>query len=227
MSKQKQSTLRQQIEAFKSNKEFINDGFFYFFDWFCNDRSLKNKAVSLMPKVIKFSEIMGVDLDKHYVIFKNNCPMFGTLYDDFRICDIKDEEVVWTVTPKTGHPCRDGLVSEVWGSANDFNEAIVKAESWKDLLLKLQIKSMTPNQIKEQIQEDLITLLEDQVDSQTVSNACQIVIDNLKLLEQKKEGYTEEHLKLAHEFGTKYMKGTVGQAQQYTFEALKKSISNP
>jgi len=138
MSKQKQATLRQQIEAFQSNKEFINDNYFYFFDWFCNNSSLKNKAVSLMPKVIKFSEIMGVDLDKHYVIFKNNCPFNGTLYDDFRICDIKEEDVIWTVIPKSGHRCEDGLVSEVWGRINEFQGPIQKAESWKTLLTKIK-----------------------------------------------------------------------------------------
>lgn len=138
MSKEKQATLRQQIKAFQDNKEFINDNFFYFFDWFCNDTSLKNKATSLMSKVIKFANVMNVDLDTHYVIFKNNCPMFGSLYDDFRICSIDDEEVVWSVIPKTGHEVKDGMLSEVWGRINSFKEPVQKAEDWKTLITTIK-----------------------------------------------------------------------------------------
>ena len=138
MAKQKQPTLRQQIKAFQDSKEFIGDKFFYFFDWFCKDTSLKNKAMSLMPKVIKFAEVMNIDLDAHNVIFKNNCPVFGSLYDDFRICHIKDEEVVWTVTPKTGHRVEDGMLSQVWGRINNFEEPVYTAENWKTLLTTIK-----------------------------------------------------------------------------------------
>jgi hypothetical protein len=38
--------------------------------------------------------------------------------------------------------------------------------------------------------------------------------------ESEKKIYTETDLKKAYEFGVKYTKGTVGQAQEFTFERL-------
>jgi hypothetical protein len=46
--------------------------------------------------------------------------MNGPLYDDFRICDIETGDVIWTVTPKCGHSGK----AEIWGTVNNFKEAI-------------------------------------------------------------------------------------------------------
>lgn len=85
--------LSEWIQRFKSG-EFekpdtttqINAGWF---DWFCRDTSLANKTKK-MGKIIKQIKAGGkVDLETSYVWFKNNCPLSGPLYDDFRIADIE------------------------------------------------------------------------------------------------------------------------------------------
>jgi hypothetical protein len=59
------------------------------FDWFCRDTSLANKTKK-MGNIIKQIKAGGkVDLETSYVWFKNNCPLSGPLYDDFRIADIE------------------------------------------------------------------------------------------------------------------------------------------
>jgi hypothetical protein len=119
------ATLRTQLKAFNNgiiiDHEGVEDNRCYnFYDWFCKDSSLKAKSEKLFKQVRRFAEVFKVDLDKHYVFFKNNCPMRGPLYDDFRICDIESGDVVWNVTPKSGHSSK----AEIWGSRNDFKEAI-------------------------------------------------------------------------------------------------------
>ena len=64
-----------------------------------------------------------------YVFFKNNCPCCGSLYDDFRICDIETGDVIWTVIPSSGF---DGK-AKLWGRENDFEMPIIDG-SWKDIV---------------------------------------------------------------------------------------------
>jgi hypothetical protein len=129
--------LREQLEAFEVGT-FLDDDSFYFYDWFCRDASLNRKAQSLMTKVKKFVKVAQVDLDKTYVFFKNNCPMVGSLYDDFRICDKESGDVIYTVTPSCGHKRSKG-VAHVWGKANEFKEPLFDAESWSQLIKTLVV----------------------------------------------------------------------------------------
>ena len=80
---------------------------------------------------------------------------------------------------------------------------------------------MNIKEAKEQIQNDLICLLEDEVDARTMGIACQIVIDRFKDMEKK--CYTEDDMRKAHSYGSKYVKGTVGEAQDFLIEKLLKS----
>ncbi len=131
----KNYNLFQQIEAFKSGKTFLDEsGCFYFYDWFCSNKALELKARNLMPKVIKFANAMKIDLSTHYVFFKNNCPMNGSLYDRFSICEIKSGDVVYAVTPSCGHNSTKGQAT-VYGRANDFREPLFEATSWRNLLV--------------------------------------------------------------------------------------------
>ena len=130
-------SLREQLAAFKAGNIMDADGTvnfcFNFFDWFCKESSLENKAKQLFPRVKTFAEKMGVNLDTTYCIFKNNCPMGGQLYDDFRICDRETGFVIWTVVPKCGHSGQ----AEVWGTINSFQGAHLQGPTltaiYKDL----------------------------------------------------------------------------------------------
>ena len=76
------STLREQFEAFGQGRYIDSDGqeswCYNFYDWFCKDSSLKNKADTLFRASCRFVKKLDIDLDKHYVFFKNNCPFNGS-----------------------------------------------------------------------------------------------------------------------------------------------------
>ena len=101
------------------------------YDWFCKDSSLKRKLDKLFPKVKQLSASKKINMDKMYVFFKNNCPVYGSLYDDFRICDMKSGDVIFTVVPASGHKASKGK-AELWGTENNFKEALVNG-TWKDI----------------------------------------------------------------------------------------------
>jgi hypothetical protein len=129
------TTLRKQLEAFDNGKYLDSDGkeswCFNFYDWFCKDESLKRKADTLFRQVKKFvAANPDIDQDKHYVFFKNNCPMNGPLYDDFRICDIEGGDVQYNVTAKSGHTQQ----AEVYTRANGFNGPARVGKTFTDLV---------------------------------------------------------------------------------------------
>ena len=67
------------------------------YDWFCKDRSLANKTKK-MGNIIKQVKRGGkVDIENWYVWFKNNCPLNGPLYDDFRFADLETGNVMFTI----------------------------------------------------------------------------------------------------------------------------------
>ena len=128
-----ETNLRKQLEAFDKGIFLDSDGneswCFTFYDWFCKDSSLEKKSRSLFAKLKKFLKANPqIDTEKVYVFFKNNCPMNGPLYDDFRICD--EESVIYTVIPKCGHSGK----AEIWGRENDFQGPLKVADTFSGLL---------------------------------------------------------------------------------------------
>lgn len=99
------------------------------YDWFCKDSSLANKTIR-MGNIIK-KIINPTILDNMYVFFKNNCPLVGSLYDQFKFCDMETGDVIYCI-------CCDDKRSdyryEVYGIENDFKEAIVGFNSSKELV---------------------------------------------------------------------------------------------
>jgi hypothetical protein len=128
----KKVSLAEQLNAFASGRIIDSEGdqndCFNFYDWFCKDSALERKANILFPKVKKFIESTQVDILDTYVFFKNNCPVNGPLYDDFRICD--ENGVLFTVIPKCGHSGK----AEIWGKNESGKfECLKQAETFLKL----------------------------------------------------------------------------------------------
>jgi len=127
------TNLKAQLEAFEKGIFLDSDGneswCFNFYDWFCKDSSLERKSRSLFAKVKKFLKANPqIDTTKVYVFFKNNCPVGGPLYDDFRICN--EESVIYTVIPKCGHSGK----AEIWGNENGFKGPLKVSDTFMGLL---------------------------------------------------------------------------------------------
>lgn len=132
---EKQQPLNQWIKEFnegkfdsKDTKVQIEAGWY---DWFCKDTSLANKTKK-MGNIIKQIKPGGkVDLETSYVWFKNNCPLNGPLYDDFRITDIETNntlilvqiDCVWNDTKYTVYERLDG-----------FDKSVLKTNSSRELV---------------------------------------------------------------------------------------------
>lgn len=128
-------TLREWINAFDNN-EFENSSketqiYAGWYDWFCKDSSLKNKTKK-MGQIIKQIKDNGlINLDETYVWFKNNCPLKGSLFDDFRITDLKDNSVIYTVSIDS--PWEETKFT-VYSRKNFFITPIFKTNKQKELV---------------------------------------------------------------------------------------------
>ena len=67
------------------------------YDWFCKDSSLARKTKRMGNIISKLREGGKVNFKNWYVWFKNNCPLNGPLYDDFRLADLETGEVQFTI----------------------------------------------------------------------------------------------------------------------------------
>jgi len=156
MVAEKKKTITDQINEFKAGKYDSKDPGTQcdagWYDWFCRDTSLANKTQVLYKKLIKIEASTKFDSNKTYMFMKNNCPVHGSLYDDFRICDVdNDGDVLFCITPSCGHGYRHS-VAQVYGKANGFEEPLVEG-TWKDVVAwflkeeepsKKEEKSMDP-----------------------------------------------------------------------------------
>lgn len=130
--------FKAQLAAFRANtEEYIDNGSYFFYDWFCSEKALKIKSKLLMTKAEKVMSKLGLDPETHYVFLKNNCPGQGKLYDSFSICtyDEKGDVVIWC-TPASGHSSEAGqaqLVDFRVTNEEEHNAKTIKANSWKEL----------------------------------------------------------------------------------------------
>jgi hypothetical protein len=124
--------IRKFVEKFAAGEFDSNDRSVQieagWYDWFCSDTALASKTKALGKKLTQLIKSEKIDVENMYVFFKNNCPMNGPLYDDFRICDMKTGDVIFNITPKSGHSGK----AEVWGKENSFQYPLASGK-WKDI----------------------------------------------------------------------------------------------
>lgn len=105
-----------------------------FCDWFCKTESLEHRARGLLAKARKIANSTKINLDSSYLWFNNNCPVDGHLYDEFNISDIKTDEVLYTIVPKTGHKVKDGLFAEVFCFKGEPRESQLRLPTYRDVV---------------------------------------------------------------------------------------------
>ena len=125
-------SIRQWIENYNSGKYDFQDVKVQceagWYDWFCKNESLCGKTKRLAPKVKQLAKSSKVDVDNWYVWFKNNCPVYGSLYDEIRFADIKTGNVIYTIAFVKKY----GQTVELWGKENDFKHPLVIGD-WEDI----------------------------------------------------------------------------------------------
>ena len=125
------SSIQEVVNSELTDKEILN----LWYDYFCKSSSLVNKGRALirkLKKIYKLNELSGrkyFDPNKTYVFFKNNCPCCGSLYDDFRICDLETREVIFVIQVNRYDQKHS---AELWGLPNNFEGAILEG-SIKDV----------------------------------------------------------------------------------------------
>ena len=125
-------SIKQWIENYNSGKYDSQDVKVQceagWYDWFCRDESLCGKTKRLAPKVKQLAKSSKIDVDNWYVWFKNNYPMFGSLYDDIHFADIKTGDTIYTIA----FVKKDEQTVELWGKENNFKCPLVIGD-WEDI----------------------------------------------------------------------------------------------
>lgn len=106
------------------------------YDWFCKTTSLANKT-KRMGRIVKQVKAGGkVDVVNWYVWFKNNCPMVGNLFDDFRFADLKTGATQFTISLNSPWDGEDTY--KVYGIDGDgqecFDHPLFTTNSSKELV---------------------------------------------------------------------------------------------
>jgi len=106
------------------------------FDWFCKQSELPGKTEHLVGLLKQLIGSPKINVDTMYVSFKNNCIVMGQTYDEFRICDIKTEKVLYTIVPCHGDSSPEYAGrAVVWGIDNgyDYDHPPVNG-TWDDVV---------------------------------------------------------------------------------------------
>ena len=126
--------LREWIERFNNGdfeeKDYQTQCNAGWYDWFCRDTSLANKTKRMGAIVKKVNGEGKVNLDTMYVWFKNNCPLDGPLYDDFRFADNETGDTLFTTQIDC---CWNDKKYTVYGRKNDFKTPMFETDSSREL----------------------------------------------------------------------------------------------
>ena len=106
------------------------------YDWFCKDSSLAAKTKKMGNIIRQIKNGGKVDLNNWYVWFKNNCPLNGPLYDDFRFANLETGDVQFTIQIDC---CWNKARYSVWGRRAEDREfehenALFETDSLRELV---------------------------------------------------------------------------------------------
>lgn len=138
-------SIKEWIDKFLSGEFDKNDSFGEdvktqiqagWYDWFCKDSSLVGKTKKMGNIVRQIKSGGKVNLDNWYVWFKNNCPLNGPLYDDFRFAKLDTGDVQMTIQINC---CWNKHRYSVWGRRGEDKEfehenPLFETDSLKDLV---------------------------------------------------------------------------------------------
>ena len=138
-------SIKEWIDKFLSGKFDKKDSFSEdiktqiqagWYDWFCKDSSLAAKTKKMGNIVRQIKSGGKVNLDNWYVWFKNNCPLNGPLYDDFRFAKLDTGDVQMTIQINC---CWNKHRYSVWGRKGEDKEfehenPLFETDSLKDLV---------------------------------------------------------------------------------------------
>lgn len=117
------------LKDFNDGKNLTSE---LWYDWFCKRSSLKNKTKVLLTRLRRIVDINSkskhpkFNPDETYVFFKNNWGTWCGLYDDFRICDIKTGDVLFTIVP-----AHHDDPAEIWGRKDNNEFGKLYEGDWK------------------------------------------------------------------------------------------------
>lgn len=105
------------------------------YDWFCKNNTLKSKTIKMGKIINKLKAGGKVKLTDWYVWFKNNCPLNGLLYDDFRFARLDSGDVMFIVQMDC---CWNEFRFSVYGRTPDgeghWDEPLFQCNSVKELV---------------------------------------------------------------------------------------------
>lgn len=149
-------------ELLKDPKKHVEaDSCAFFYDWFCAENGLKNRAYSLIDKLKFLVEEGLVDGDENYVWFKNNCPLSGSTYDDMRISRIEGDEFLGGFCFASGHTGEKNKANlwllgaevvegeaETDSNARKLGHALFEFPLWRDMKKELKTNQGLRGKIK-------------------------------------------------------------------------------
>lgn len=118
-----------------------------FYDWFCSPKSLKKRMLTLVPKLNFLVKEGIINGDTHYVLFKNNCPCEGSLYDDIRISRLDNEEFKGGFCPASGYK-NDIMKCNVWFFDNNKKLITKEFKNWSSFKKKIKTNQELRDELK-------------------------------------------------------------------------------
>jgi hypothetical protein len=119
-------TVREWVKRFNDgayeNSDFSTQVEAGWYDWFCEDRELPTNLKHMGNIISKIKN--DFLLDNYRVWFKNNCPMVGPLYDDFRFEPLNEGKRDKLYFGVACDDAREHHRYVVFTARNDYNKEI-------------------------------------------------------------------------------------------------------